>query len=77
MSIQHLFGWDLPPGVSNADIERATDADYDNCPDCEGTGEACRKDENDDDGKCKRCEGTGIIDLSAEHAERQADTADR
>ena len=48
MSTLHPFGWDLPPGVSNADIEGATDADYDNCPDCEETDEACRKDENDE-----------------------------
>ena len=78
MSIQHPFGWDLPPGVTNADIERQAGADYDDCPDCEGSGRI--KDDGAVDAvsiRCKRCDGEGFIDTTQEHAERQADAADR
>ena len=41
MRMRHTFGWDLPPGVSNYDIERAQmpgcmgeHGDHDECGDC-------------------------------------------
>ena len=72
MSLNHPFGWDLPPGCTNADIDRAMGGDCDECPRCEGDGTIL------DDGapdavpiKCPRCNGEGYIDLAREKAERR------
>lgn len=60
------FGWDLPPGCTHADIDRAMGGDDVECPDCDGENK-----------ECKRCNGTGVLDVAKERAEAAEDAADR
>lgn len=38
MSFRNPFGWDLPPGCTDKDIDDAMGGRMDECPDCEGAG---------------------------------------
>lgn len=63
--MRNPFGWDLPPGCSHADIDRAMGGSLDICPDCEGEGKILNE---------SNCCGAAIIcgDLCAkckEHCE--------
>ncbi len=68
------FGWDLPPGCSQRDIDRATGEDEVECPECEGEG---THDYGEGDQPCKRCEGDGFIDADEIRKERQEAEAER
>ena len=82
------FGWDLPPGCTNADIDRAAGGHMDTCPDCEGEpldesnccgakiilGDICSKcHEHCEPAKCETCEGTGEVDMDAQKAQARED----
>lgn len=70
--------WNLPPGVTAADIDAAVggpraDAEMKECPDCEGSGKVM------DDGApdavpitCGKCKGEGEIEMTYEEAAEQA-----
>lgn len=87
MSKQNPFGWDLPPGCTDKDIDDAVggrdDMPLKECPDCEGGGKVI------DDGApgavavtCKKCKGEGEVEMTYEEAAEQradalAEKADR
>lgn len=64
MSFRNPFGWDLPPGCTDKDIDdHFGGPNLIECPDCDGDGKVM------DDGapdavpvKCSRCDGTGEIE---------------
>lgn len=62
------FGWDLPPGCTNADIDRAMGAYMDECPECGGGGTV---NYGEGDQPCERCNGSGEIDTKAEKAQHR------
>jgi len=63
------FGWDLPPGCSHADIERAMGGDEPTkrCPECKGSG---GKDE-----PCAMCDGDGEVPCDEDDAQAEAERA--
>lgn len=52
MSTRNPFGWDLPPGVTNRDIDRAAGAGPECCEEC---GETFPANELED-GLCESCQ---------------------
>ena len=74
----------LPPGCTNADIDRHMGASLEDCPDCEGDGKVNQSDccgaeilgedicsdckEHCEKAKCEECDGTGKIDVEARKA---------
>lgn len=73
MNSRHPFGWDLPPGCSQRDIDNAMGGDNDciDCPECNGTGKVF------DDGApdavpivCSKCGGEGIREMTGEEIEK-------
>lgn len=82
------FGWDLPPGCTDADIDRAMGGDNgeEDCETCDGTGklgsECCgakveqgicvKCKEHADEERCPDCKGEGIIEFSIEARRKQA-----
>lgn len=73
MSKQHPFGWDLPAGCTNKDIDDhfggPPEMPIKECPNCEGSGKVM------DDGApdavpvtCGKCKGEGEIEMTYEEA---------
>lgn len=58
----------LPPGCTDADIERAMGGDVPDkeCPDCEGTGE------DEEGNRCPNCKGEGFVDMTPEEIAAEA-----
>ena len=66
------FGWDLPMGCTNSDIDRQTkdEEETETCPDCGGLGFINHE-------RCDTCKGSGEILVTSEDIEdRKADAAD-
>lgn len=67
-----IFGWDLPPGVSNADIEAQCETEKP-CSRCRGNGmlRTAQPKEHNVFGraKCPKCDGSGIEPESDEGCE--------
>jgi len=68
MSTRHPFGWELPPGVSLADIERSQgscdcDENLDEltCPRCGGLGDIEDKTQKSQLSTCPRCREAGVV----------------
>lgn len=81
MSARNPFGWDLPPGCSQRDIDKAMGEDDETficCKQCDGTGQVF------DDRVpnafliiCPHCKGEGEREMTSEEiAEAKQDAAD-
>jgi hypothetical protein len=73
---RHPFGWDLPPGCSMRDIDRAMGGDDEpmkECPRCSGYGTI-----GSNDDECPMCKGDGVIPQTEEDVlDKELDKADR
>lgn len=76
------FGWELPPGVSHSDIDRAVGGDDENiktCPACDGTGHLNASESGE---RCPKCDGECVVEMTPEevseaYQDLQAERADR
>ena len=82
---RHIFGWDLPPGCTNADIDRAfggDDVEREECDTCGGDGFIDAKPTGfwhrfcirflghpQPTKECRRCHGEGYIDEEQQRQE--------
>lgn len=61
-----VFGWGLPPGVTDRMIDEAygLDGDQGDCPGCDGWGSV---QEGPDHYRCSKCNGTGWVGDDWDH----------
>lgn len=75
------FGWDLPPGCTDADIDRAFgDVPMKPCPACGGDGAVQNPEVTEFISleKCGNCDGTGEVEMTEDDfLERKLEAAER